>query len=266
LTSVLILGGTMEAAALARALADQPGCRVITSLAGRTTNPGALHGELRSGGFGGPDGLASYLGEQAIDVLINATHPFAAAISRHAFDAAERAGIPHLRLLRPPWMKQAEDRWIDASDAADAAARLPGLASRVFLTTGHRDLEAFAGLDDIWFLIRTIEPAVGGPLPRHVLCVKARGPFHETRELALMEKHRIDAVVTKASGGTATYAKIEAARRLGLPVVMIRRPPPPPGPLVPSVDAALGWLGQVGALISPHVLIDRALPPGRDKL
>ena len=123
---------------------------------------------------------------------------------------------------------------------------LPGLASRVFLTSGHRDLEAFASLDDIWFLIRTIEP-VSGPRPRHMLNITKRGPFDEAAELALLREHRIDALVTKASGGSATYAKVAAARRLGLPAVMIKRPPPPPGPLVHDTDAALAWLRQVTA-------------------
>ncbi|MEZ5934597.1 MAG: cobalt-precorrin-6A reductase [Alphaproteobacteria bacterium] len=243
---VLLLGGTAEAGDLARALDAWPGYHLITSLAGRTTRPGEHHGELRSGGFGGVDGLASYLREQAIDVLIDATHPFAAQISRHAAETAARTGIPHLRLLRPAWTKRPGDRWIDAIDCADAAAKLPGLASRVFLTTGHRDLDAFAPLDHIWFLIRTIEP-VAGPRPRLCCRLTARGPFAEADELTLFQEYSIDAVVTKASGGEATYAKIAAARRLGLPVIMIQRPPPSPGPIVQTTDDALTWLRQVRA-------------------
>ncbi|MDH3658550.1 MAG: cobalt-precorrin-6A reductase [Alphaproteobacteria bacterium] len=246
MTTVLILGGTAEASALAWALQTWPGLRAITSLAGRTRSPEWLPGKTRTGGFGGVDGLTHYLEEQAIDLVIDATHPFAETISHHAALAAERAAIQRLRLTRPLWAKQPGDHWIDAIDAVKAAERLPGLARRVFLTSGHRELEAFAGLDDIWFLIRTIEP-VAGPQPRQALCINARGPFDEASERALFEEHRIDALVTKASGGSATYAKIAAARRLGLPVIMIQRPPPPAGPIVHNTDDALTWLRQVTA-------------------
>lgn len=208
--------------------------------------PERLPGEMRIGGFGGADGLASYLRDQSIDALIDATHPFAEQMSRHAVVAAEEVGVNHLRLIRPSWKKRADDRWVDAIDTVHAAKILPGLGRRVFLTTGHKDLAVFAGLDDIWFLIRTIEPvAVAGPLPAQVQCLQARGPFDEAAEIALLKQHRIDALVTKASGGEATYAKIAAARRLDLPVVMINRPPPPPGPTVQDTTAAQSWLRQV---------------------
>ena len=244
--TILILGGTAEAADLARRLQSWPGLRVVTSLAGRTRTPDPLPGEVRIGGFGGVDGLARYLGEQAIDVLIDATHPFAERISRHAVLAARSMALPRLRLARSPWAKRLGDQWIEVDEIASAAKALPGLASRVFLTSGHRDLAAFADLDDIWFLIRTIEP-VTGPRPRHVLNITGRGPFDEAGEVALLQEHHIEALVTKASGGSATYAKIAAARRLGLPVVMIGRPPPPPGPLVCDTGAAQTWLRQVTA-------------------
>ena len=246
MTCVLILGGTSEAVALAGALEGWPDLRVISSLAGRTRKPGSLPGESRSGGFGGVDGLVRYLREETVDALIDATHPFAERMTANAALAAERAGVPRLRLLRPPWERQERDNWIEVAGAAAAAAALPGLAHRVFLTSGHRDLDVFAKLDTIWFLIRTIEP-VAVPLPRQCLCVTGRGPFDEHEEYALLQKHRIDTLVTKASGGPSTYAKIAASRRLHLPVIMISRPPPPPGPLVHHTDAAQSWLRQVTA-------------------
>ena len=247
MTCVLIMGGTAEAAALAGALEGWPDFRVISSLAGRTRMPGSLPGETRMGGFGGVDGLVRYLREEAIDALIDATHPFAETMSDHAAQAAERTAIPRLRLLRPPWEKQAGDHWIEVADATAAAEALDGLGRRVFLTSGHQGLDAFTKLDSIWFLIRTIEPVAQGSLPRHCHCVTDRGPFDENDEIALLEQHRIDTLITKASGGRPTYAKIAAARRLGLPVVMISRPSPPPGPLVHHTDAAQSWLRQVTA-------------------
>ena len=241
---VLILGGTGEASALAEALKTWPDHHVIVSLAGRTRAPKAPPAAVRIGGFGGIDGLESYLKEADVDVLIDATHPFAETIGRNADLAAERASVPRLRLVRPPWRQQPGDRWIDVADGEQAAKALIGLAHRVFLTSGHRDLDAFADLDDIWFLIRTIEPP-SVSLPANALCITARGPFDEAAEIALLEEHKIDAIVTKASGGDATYGKIAAARELDLPVLMIRRPSAPPGPVVHDVDAALDWLRRV---------------------
>ncbi|MGI9505819.1 MAG: cobalt-precorrin-6A reductase [Geminicoccaceae bacterium] len=241
---ILILGGTGEAAALAEVLEPLLDHHVIVSLAGRTRAPKALPVEMRIGGFGGVDGLERYLKHADIDVLIDATHPFADDICRNAALAAKRISLPRLRLVRPPWQKVPGDHWIGVTDGEEAAKVLTGLANRVFLTSGHQDLEAFAALDDIWFLIRTIEPP-SVPLPANVLCIRARGPFDEAAEAALLEEHRIDAVVTKASGGEATYGKIAAARMLGLPVLMIRRPSPPPGLVVYDTDAALDWLRHV---------------------
>ena len=244
MTRLLILGGTAEAAALARGLQAWPDLDVTTSLAGRTRMPEALSGEIRIGGFGGVEGLEAYLSNESFDLLIDATHPFAEQMSHNAALAAERAGVRRLRLVRPSWQRRSGDNWIEVADIASASEVLPSLAGRVFLTSGHQDLAAFAKLDNIWFLIRTIEP-VAGPLPRQGLALQARGPFIEEDEVALLQEHRIEALVTKASGGDATYAKIVAARRLGLPVVMIRRPPEPSGPIVHDVDAALVWLRQV---------------------
>jgi precorrin-6A/cobalt-precorrin-6A reductase len=238
--TLLILGGTAEAVELARACATRPGLEVISSLAGRTRTPGLPPGEVRIGGFGGAGGLARFLIERGIDRVIDATHPFATQIGAHAEQACRAARVPRLRLLRLPWTREPGDHWIEVGELAEAARRLPGLGRRVFLTVGHQDLGAFAGLD-LWFLVRTIEPPGMLPLP-HGQWLAGRGPFAVENERALLRAHAIDVVVTKASGGAATYAKLAAARQLGLPVVMVRRPPPPPGPLVDSVEAALAWL------------------------
>jgi precorrin-6A/cobalt-precorrin-6A reductase len=237
---LLILGGTAEAVALAGACASQPALAVISSLAGRTQHPTLPLGDVRIGGFGGAAGLARFLVERGIERVIDATHPFAAQMSAHAEHACREAGVPRLRLLRPPWVSVPGDRWIEVANFAEAAQRLPELGRRVFLTLGSRELEAFAQLD-LWFLVRTIETPGVLPLPQGQW-LAGRGPFAVEDELALLRTHAIDVLVTKASGGGATYAKLVAARRAGLPVLMVRRPPPPPGPVVGSVAAALAWL------------------------
>lgn len=241
---ILILGGTAEAVALADRLAAQyPDLRVVTSLAGATSDPVLPRGTVRRGGFGGAEGLASVLREDGIDLLVDATHPFAATMARHAAEAAAATGTPRLKLVRPMWQQRAGDRWVEVDDAREAAAAIIDLgASRVLLTLGRRDLDAFAGLRDVRFVVRMIEPP-DGPLPlAHAELLLARGPFAEAGERALMDGRGIEALVTKASGGAATAAKIDAARGLGLPVVMIRRPPVPPGDMAADVEAALAWI------------------------
>lgn len=234
----LILGGTTEAVRLADACAAFPELEIITSLAGRTRAPAMPPGAVRIGGFGGADGLERYLRAQAIDRLVDATHPFAVRIGRNALQACRAADVPHLRLLRPPWQRKPGDRWIEVDSLAEAARRLPQRA-RVFLSVGRSDLGAFAGLSQ-WFLVRTIEPA--DRCLSNACWLSERGPFRLEDELALLREHAIDVVVTKASGGEATYPKLAAARQLGLPVIMVRRPPPPEGPVVDSVAATLAWL------------------------
>ncbi len=242
---ILILGGTGEGASLARALAGR--AQVTSSLAGRTRHPAALAGAVRTGGFGGPGGLARYLREHRIERLVDATHPFAARISAHAREAAERVGVPRLAVLRPMWRHEPADRWIWVADAADAARALPGLPDAVFLALGPGGLEAFVGVRGRRFVLRRIEP---GPLPLEgAAVVLARGPFKLADERRLFEDYGVGTLVTRASGGAATEAKIAAARERGLPVVMIRRPPPEPGPCVSSVEAAAAW-ALSGALSS----------------
>ena len=246
---VLILGGTTEARELAALAAERWGSRVevITSLAGRTAAPAALAGTVRRGGFGGAAGLAAYLCRERIDVVVDATHPFAARISRHAAEAAAEAGIACLALTRPPWRPVPGDRWIEVDTAGEAAARCPGLGRRVWLTVGGGDLDAFAACAGVWFLVRRIErPATPPPL-RDCALVLGRGPFTVENERALISKYRIDALVCRASGGAATRAKLDAAREARLPVVMIRRPLPAAATEVPPAAAgsphdALLWL------------------------
>ncbi len=236
---MLILGGTTEAAALARALTDVD---VVTSLAGRTRSPATLPGQVRIGGFGGPQGLAEYLGAEAIDALIDATHPFAARISANAAVAARLRPTPRLMLVRPAWAPQSGDRWTTVPSIPAASGAVP-TGARAFLAIGRQELAPFAGRADAWFLIRSVEPP-DTPLPPHRAVVTARGPFREDEEVALMTEHRIDVLVAKNSGGDD--AKLAAARRLEIPVVLVERPALPDGDRVGAVADAVAWIGRLG--------------------
>lgn len=239
---VLILGGTGDAAQLAARVAAIGGVEVISSLAGRTREPSVPLGDLRIGNFGGAAGLASYLRQMEIDVLIDATHPFAHQISDNGARAAKEVGIPHLMLIRQPWEKQKGDRWIEVDNTEAAAAVLLNQAQRVFLTVGRQELAAFAHLQDIWFLMRMIDPPGADALVPPGLLLCDRGPFFLNNEREILINHSIDTIVSKNSGGDATYAKIIAARELGLKVVMINRKAKPPGAQVADVDSAVDWL------------------------
>lgn len=232
---ILILGGTAEAADLARALA---GLDVISSLAGRTQAP-ALPGQVRVGGFGGAEGLAEYLKTESIHKMVDATHPFAARISAHAQWASATTGIPRLALVRPMWNKRDGDRWVEVDTMDEAAACLPSLGKSALLTIGRYELRAFTKVFGVRKVIRSLTPE--SPLLDAEVVV-GRPPFSVDDEIDLLKKHAIEVVVTKASGGDSTYAKIAAARALSLPVLMIRRPPPPAEPWVDSVAAAVDWV------------------------
>ena len=239
---VLILGGTTEASALVAALAGLDGIVPVLSLAGRTERPVLPDVAYRIGGFGGADGLAAYLWNEAIGAVVDATHPFAARMCWNAAAACERAGVPLLRLGRPAWATQQGDRWIEVATIEDAVAALGEAPKRVFLTVGRLSLPAFGAAPQHHYLVRSIDaPDDLSMLPNRRLLL-ARGPFGVGAEEALMRDNAVEVVVTKNSGGTATAGKLEAARRLGLPVVMVARPPRPVMPEADSVDEAVGWI------------------------
>ncbi|MUN39590.1 cobalt-precorrin-6A reductase [Actinomadura litoris] len=241
---VLLLGGTGEARALAGRLAADPSREVISSLAGRTAAPEPPPGRVRVGGFGGPDGLTAWLRAERVDAVIDATHPFAALMTASAVVAAGRTGVPLLVLRRPGWTPREGDDWRRVPSLRAAAANLPG--ERVFLTTGRKNLAAFAGDARRWFLVRSVDPPEP-PVPPRMETVLARGPFTVEDELELMRGHAVDTLVTKDSGGAMTAAKLTAARTLGLPVVMVDRPPAPEGvPVAGSVEEAVDWLAGHG--------------------
>ncbi|CAA9510183.1 MAG: Precorrin-6A reductase [uncultured Solirubrobacteraceae bacterium] len=238
--NILLLGGTGEARALAREL-DEAGIRVISSLAGRVARPRLPVGEVRIGGFGGPEALSRWLAEHGIAAVVDATHPFAERISASAAAACAAAEVPLLRLERPGWTAQDGDDWHWVDDLEEAAAAVPALGSRVLLTSGRQGLAAFAGDASSWYLIRCVDPPDAELPARHEIRLD-RGPYTVEGELSLIDEHRIDLLVTKDSGGSLTEAKLSAARLRGMPVVVIRRPPRAETPTVTTVAAASGWV------------------------
>ncbi|NQW12443.1 MAG: cobalt-precorrin-6A reductase [Alphaproteobacteria bacterium] len=239
---VLILGGTAEARELAAALVSAGAFEPVTALAGRTDTPAEIAGTVRVGGFGGVDGLIEHLRAERYTALIDATHPFARQISEHAARAAALTGVPRLALVRPPWRAGAGDRWIAAADeraAAEAVRDLDLGDATVFLALGRQRVQDFAAIGGR-FLLRTVEPM---PPPFESFRMTAgRGPFHRADEQALFEAEGVVVLVCRNSGGASGRATLDAARDLGLPVVMIDRPEPPEPPCVETVAEAFGWL------------------------
>ncbi len=223
---VLMLGGTEEAVRLNHLLDERSDISVVTSLAGRTRDPTELKGEVMTGGFGGLEGLKNFLIDQSIVQVIDATHPFAAQITDTAFLVCKNLGIDYLRLERPPWKEVPGDLWIKVRDVKEAACSLDKF-NRIFLSIGRQELPAFLPLQGKQFLIRSIEPVSFDPTGSTVRFIQARGPFSLPEELALLADHQIEVLVSKNSGGDATYAKISAAQEMRLPVIMIERPAGP---------------------------------------
>lgn len=238
---VLVLGGTADANALAARLAAD-GFDAMLSYAGRTENPKVPPIPFRVGGFGGIAGLAAFLKAGGFSHLIDATHPFAAQMSSHAVAAAAEAGVPLLALERPPWMAQPGDNWSEVETLVQAAEVLGETPRRVFLAIGRLHLDAFASQPQHSYLVRLVDPPQGDlPLP-DIEVVVARGPFDLAGDLAMLRAFRADVVVAKNAGGPAAYAKIAAARELGIPVILQRRPEVPQRPVVESVNAVMDWL------------------------
>jgi precorrin-6A/cobalt-precorrin-6A reductase len=248
--SVLVLGGTGEARALASLLVAD-GVSVVSSLAGRVQNPRLPDGEVRIGGFGGVEGMVAWLRENQPRVVVDATHPFAQQISHNAVAACAEVAVPLVRLVRPPWEAHPGDRWTVVEDIGEAA-RVVGSRfdqrqeptdqpqPRVLLTTGRQDVGAFAGIENAFFLIRVVDPPTGALPPNHRV-LRSRGPYGLDDERELMISEQIDLLVTKNSGGELTRAKLIVARELGIPVVMVARPIEPCENVVTSVGEAANF-------------------------
>ncbi|MFK3778786.1 cobalt-precorrin-6A reductase [Agrobacterium sp. NPDC089420] len=242
--SILILGGTADARILAGELAEDAGCRILLSMAGRTLSPVEQPVPMRSGGFGGTAGLADFIRAEDFDILVDATHPYAARMSANAVEAARLAGVPLVVLSRPAWQCQPGDRWQGVDTVEQAVTALGNESRRVFLALGRQELLPFEAAPRHSYLIRSVDP-VDPPLKlANARYVTARGPFALDDEIRMLAENRIETVVSKNSGGSASYGKIEAARHLGLPVIMIERPRPLSeaplnGAIVPDIATAL---------------------------
>jgi precorrin-6A/cobalt-precorrin-6A reductase len=240
---VLILGGSTESSELSRLLANDQRFETTLSLAGRTLKPRPQPVRTRAGGFGGADGLAAWLAQESIESVVDATHPYADQISANALNACGRLGLPLATILRPAWQAVTGDNWLAVPNAEAAAAALGSQPRRVFLSLGRLELGAFASAPQHHYVARTIEPP-DVALPPDINLILDRGPFDEPAETALLTRENIDIIVSKNSGGAATYPKITATRKLGIPVVMIARPLKVHGHAVEHAADAVTWLEQ----------------------
>ncbi|WP_082536874.1 MULTISPECIES: cobalt-precorrin-6A reductase [unclassified Aureimonas] len=260
--TILLLAGTAEGHALAERIAgDRPESRLITSLAGRTKTPRLPAGEVRIGGFGGVEALAAFLTAERVTRLVDATHPFAAGMARNAAQAADRTGTPRLKLLRPAWVPGPSDRWREVSCLGAARDALPP-GARPFLALGRQHLAPFRHRSDISPVLRMVD-APEEPLPFPAELVLGLPGLNAADEIALFERYGVTHLVCRNSGGAASFAKLEAARALGLPVILIERPKPPEGPLAAGIEEVLAWLGE--GLTAPPCGGDAGHGPGSDR-
>lgn len=240
---VLILGGSTESSELSRLLAGDRRFDTTLSLAGRTLKPRPQPVHTRTGGFGGTDGLAAWLTQESIEAVVDATHPYADQISANAVAACGRLALPLVTILRPAWEPVTGDNWLTVASAQAAADALGPQPRRIFLSLGRLELGAFASAPQHHYVARTIEPP-DVALPPDINLIFDRGPFDEQAETALLAREKIDIIVSKNSGGAATYPKIIATRKLGIPVVMIARPLKMHGHAVTHAAEAVAWLEQ----------------------
>jgi precorrin-6A/cobalt-precorrin-6A reductase len=234
---ILILGGTAEARLLAARLEGDGRYSPLTSLAGVTAKPARIAGEVRTGGFGSVEGLRDFIRREIIALMVDATHPFASQISAHAAQAGAQARVRVLRIERPPWEQQAGDDWVKVADIEQAAQAIPE-GARVLVTIGRQEVAPFFAREDIHVIARMIDPPQVH-VPGHAQILLAHPPFTREQERVLLEEKHITVLVTKNSGGDATFAKIEAARELGLPVIMVARPEKPTLTTAPGVEGML---------------------------
>ena len=238
---LLLMAGSGEARQLAGHLARMPGVEAVASLAGATRDPARLPIASRRGGFGGEAEHEKFILDNGFDAILDATHPFAHRIKARSATIAARLGLPILHLIRPPWRPGPGDDWTEVESGREAALHIPPGAT-VFLATGRGTLNQFETLSGRRLISRQIDPP-GAPFPwPGGAYLVGRPPFSVADEVALFKRLGVDWLVVKNAGGQAPRSKLVAARRLGLPVMLLARPAPPEGPVVQSVGAALDWV------------------------
>lgn len=243
--SILILGGTTEARLLAGRLAvERNDCAITLSLAGRTRNPVDMPAPVISGGFGGAEGLAHYLRDHGVTLLIDATHPFAAIMSSNAERAASDTGVPLIALRRPEWQRQPGDRWTEVASGVEAISALGDAPRRVFLSLGRQEAHVADAAPQHRYVVRSVEPIEPPLVAPDVRYILDRGPFAPTSERSLLTAEGIDAIIAKNSGGSASHAKIVVARELGIEVILIGRPPVPQVPSATGIDEAMAMMAD----------------------
>ncbi|AWM00473.1 cobalt-precorrin-6A reductase [Bradyrhizobium amphicarpaeae] len=242
MTRALILGGTADASQFAAAIA-RARLNAVYSYGGRTRAPADQPLPTRIGGFGGVGGLADYIRSEGITHVIDATHPFAAEMSRNAVEACAQTGTPLIALERAPWTRAPGDNWIEVADVSVAVATLPEAPAKVFLGIGRQHIAPFAAKPQHIYTLRFVDPPEA-PLPFAAEMIVSRGPFLLNGELEMMRERGIGWIVARNSGGHGAHAKIDAARMLGLPVIMISRPQLPERLRVESVTEVMQWLGH----------------------
>lgn len=243
--TILILGGTTQARQLAERLAGDARLSVTLSLAGRTVDPVAHAVPVISGGFGGAEGLAEHLAREGVDVLVDATHPYAARMSHNAAEAARISGVPLVALARPAWTRVDGDRWREVAGSDEAVEALGAPPRRVFLALGRQEIAAFERAPQHSYVIRSVDPVEPKLAVPDATYILARGPFDEEAERRLLEELGIAVIVAKNSGGAATYGKIAAARELGIELILFARPAPPGVPTVNSVQQAVAAIDHL---------------------
>lgn len=241
--TLLLLAGTNEAKRIAWGLADT-GVPVLASLAGATRDPDPLPVPTRIGGFGGEDGFRAELQAQGIRAVLDATHPFATHITERTARICKDIGLPYAQVVRPAWRAQAHDNWHEVDTPEDVAQHLPADAV-VFLATGRQTLARYKPLEGRRILVRVIDPPTT-PLPfEGGEFIIGRPPFTVESEVKVFGTLGVTHLVVKNAGGTGGQAKLDAARELGIPVILIRRPATPNVRQFKSVQDALLWVAEV---------------------
>ncbi len=241
---LLLLAGSGESRALAQRLAQTGGLRVTASLLHQPRTFGPMPVPTRLGRFGGVEALRRFLVQEQISAVLDATHPFSVQMGHRAAEACAALGLGFARVLRPPWPLSPSERWAEVADEAEVRRHLRE-GDRVFATTGRATLDRLVRDVPAQFLVRQMAGRDGPCDFKNVEYIYGKGPFSVDQEVENLGRSRADVLVAKNSGGTPSHSKLAAADALGLRVVLIARPPQPPGTRLETVEAAMQWVARL---------------------